>query len=177
MTDGARQAKSEFTYGYWLNGWRKQEDNTSSDTLCLETGTYGLTLDVANLPAIRFGTFRDSPDYDDALMAGLDRLRKLDPAELNINVKVGGRVFRAVSSRAGNSKSVKRLRAARLWESGRLVQHFDLLDLVLQDQNGHRLKCDANLELVAWPDSLAVTTRSSSNTSIVPRPAQVSQAP
>jgi hypothetical protein len=156
-TAKSRSAQKDFSFGYWLNGWRKTAEDRSPDTLCFETGSFGMTLDMANFNAARFGRLDDSVDYQDALAADSKRLLELDPAQLNFHVKVGTNLYRAISCRAGNGKGVKRLQSARMWESGRLVQHFDLLELVLKDRNGEQLECNATLDMVAWPDSLALT--------------------
>lgn len=45
--------RTGFTYGYWLNGWRKNADDSSPDVLCIETGSYGLVLDIADLQRVQ----------------------------------------------------------------------------------------------------------------------------
>ena len=49
--------RANYSYAYWLNGWRKNTDDTSADILCFETGHYGMTLDVADFSKTRFGLF------------------------------------------------------------------------------------------------------------------------
>ena len=150
-------ARKDFSFGYWPNGWRKSAEDTSPDILCFETGHYGFLLDVDDLTKPRFGTFSDHMGYRQALASGVERLKALRPAELAIELKVDGRIYRAVTCRAGVDKDLKRLSSARLWESGRLVQHFDLLDLRFQDDAGNPLACCGTLDLVAWPGSLTLT--------------------
>jgi len=147
----------DFTFGYWLNGWRKHEGDASRDILCIETGHYGLTFDVSDLTQVTFGERNDALDYVAALEGGAERLAGLAPAELTIEVENEGSTYRAVSCQAGIDRGVARLKHARLWESGRFVQHFDLLGLVFKDAHGNRLDCNSRLVIVAWPDSFAIT--------------------
>ena len=148
--------RREFSFGYWLNGWRKSPQDTSADILCIESGYFGLKLDVDDLVHARFGLTDDNLDYRQALDAGAQRLQSLPPAELAIEIKVDGKVYRAVTCMAGTDTSVKRLSSVRLWESGRLVQHFDLLKLKFEDHAGDPLPCDGTLDLLAWPGSLTL---------------------
>jgi hypothetical protein len=150
-------ARRDFSFGYWLNGWRKSPQDTSADILCVETGYFGFMLDVDDLGRARFGLLDDDVDYGRALEGGAQRLQSLPPAELAIEVKVDGKVYRAVTCKAGTDTNVKRLSSVRLWESGRLVQHFDLLKLKFGDETGNSLECDGTLDLLAWPGSLTFT--------------------
>lgn len=151
-------AQKDFSFGYWLNGWRKAPTDSSPDLLCIESGYYGFMLDVADLTKARFGLLNDNFDYTQALAYGSRRLQWISPAELKIELKVNNTTYRAVSCRAGTSRDVKRLQDVRLWESGRFVQHFDLLDLKFKDDAGNELSCYGVLDLVAWPGSLTLTS-------------------
>ncbi len=147
-------AREDFSFGYWLNGWRKSPRDTSADILCIESGYFGFQLDVDDLASARFGLVDDDLDYLQALKAGAQRLQSLPPAELAIEIKVDGKTYRAVTCKAGTDTDVKRLSGVRLWESGRLVQHFDLPKLKFEDEAGNPLQCDGVLDLLAWPGSL-----------------------
>lgn len=149
--------KRDFSFAYWLNGWRKAPDDTSPDVLCFESGHYAFALDVGDLRSSRFGLLNDDVDYSQALAAGTRRLGSLAPAELTVELEVGGIVYRAITCKAGRETDLKHLRHARLWESGRLVQHFDLQGLVFEDGAGNPLGCDGVLDIVAWPTSLTLT--------------------
>jgi len=149
-------ARRDFSFGYWLNGWRKSRQDTSADVLCIESGYFGFMLDVDDLPNARFGLLDDDCDYTRALEAGARRLQSLPPAELAVEIQVDGKIYRAVTCKAGTDTNVKRLSSVRLWESGRLVQHFDLLKLKFHDAAGNPLPCDGLLDLVAWPGSLTL---------------------
>ena len=122
-------SERDYTFGYWLNGMRKHADDQSADVLCLETGTFGFALDLADLTQARLGTFAQSLDYTEALAAGAERLQQLQPTELAIELESKGTVFRAVTCKAGLQpvgNHGKHLQAAWMWESGRLAQHYEL---------------------------------------------------
>jgi hypothetical protein len=150
------QKLQDFSFAYWRNGWRKHPDDRSPDILCFETGYYGLALDMADFNKTRFGLFEDGVGYTQALQAGTRRMDGLEQAPLIIEVETGGRTYRATTCRSGLDKGSKHLYSARMWESGRLVQHFDLLGLVFEDTDGQWLDCDGTLDIVAWPDTLAL---------------------
>jgi hypothetical protein len=150
-------AAKDFSFGYWLNGWRKSPRDASADVLCLESGHFGLMLDVDDLANPRFGLLDDDLDYTQALEAGAKRLGSLTPAKLSVEIEIDGKVYQAVTCQAGIDTNVGRLIAVRLWESGRFVQHFDLLDLKFEDKAGNRLDCEGVLDLLAWPGNLTLT--------------------
>ena len=154
ITAQAQAAQKDFTFGYWLNGWRKQADDASADILCMETGHYGFSLDLANFKDARFGLLKDDLDYGQALAADATRLEGLSSARFNLEVNVGGQVYKAVSCKAGNTTGLKHLQSARLWESGRVVQHFDLLELIFENDAGERLGAHGKLDITAWPKGL-----------------------
>jgi hypothetical protein len=149
-------ATETYSYAYWQNGWRKHPGDHSADMLCFEAGHYGLVLDMADFSKTRFGLFQDGVGYMGALQAGLQRMNRLETQPLEIEVAIGGRTYRATTCRAGRETGSKRLWSTRMWESGRLVQHFDLLGLVFEDSTGGQLDCEGTLDLVAWPDALSL---------------------
>ncbi|MDF7824629.1 hypothetical protein P4B35_11445 [Pontiellaceae bacterium B12227] len=150
-------ARKNFTFGYWKNGWRKNPDDSSAEILCFETGHFGLMLDLADFDKTRFGLFDDNVNYTQALRSDTKRIDDLKPAELVLEIAVNGKVYRARACQAGIEKGTKKLQTARLWESGQVVQHFDLLGLVFEDKDGGILECDGTLDMVVWPDTLTLS--------------------
>jgi len=153
----------DYSYAYWLNGWRKQSANDVADVLCFETGRYGFLLDLADVSNPRFGRLRDGADYGEALVAGTRRIDSLQSAQLTVALELDGKTYRAVSCpRQG----------ARMWESGRVAQHFDLLDLRFEDDNRNPLPCYGTLNIVAWPGSLTFTVEMTPDRIYVDGPCQ-----
>ena len=75
--------RKDFSFGYWLNGWRKSPQDKSADVLCIESGRFGFMLDVDDLANTRLGLLDDDLDYRQALEAGPKRLGSLPPAKLS----------------------------------------------------------------------------------------------
>lgn len=147
----------DYTYSCWLNGWRKNSNDDSADVFAVETSHYGFTVDVADFGNVSLGPIVNPGGYERGLETETDRLRKLPPADLSIEIMVDGVAYSAKTCAAGLSDDVKRLSSARLWESGRYVQHYDFLKLDFRDAGGNRLDCDARLDLFAWPENLTFT--------------------
>jgi len=147
----------QYSYAYWLNGYRKASGDSSPDILCVEAGRYGLQLDVDDLANPRFGLLTDNVDYEEAVTAGTQRLAGLAPADLSVELEVEGKTYRAVTCRAGDGEGKRDLRAARMWESGQVAQHYDLQELRFMDDAGAPLACYGSLDVVAWPGSLTLT--------------------
>ena len=148
----------DFSFGFFPNGWRNTLSETSPDFLAIETGYFGFVLDVKDITRPRFGFLEDNKNYATALAEGIRRLVKLPPAELSIEVKKDGKIYRANTCRAGLRKDSERMSDVRLWESARFVQHYDLEDVRFADADGKPLDALADLDFLAWPGSLTLTT-------------------
>jgi len=117
---------SGYTYSCWLNGWRKHKTDQSPEILAIQASAYNFTLDMANFSKAGFAFTAARPlSYADALETGTDALYQLPPAELVITVAMNGEQYRAVSCAAGTDPDPRRLGFAKMWESGRFVQHFE----------------------------------------------------
>jgi hypothetical protein len=149
----------DYTFGYWLNGMRKHFDDSSPDVLCLESGYYGFSLDLADFSQARFGSYDRVLNYTEALQVGGARVEQLSPVELAIELESEGTVYRAVGCRAGRRefRNGRHLEDAWLWESGQWAQHYELLGLKFEDSSGRQLAVNGSLSLVAWPQSLSLT--------------------
>ena len=148
----------DFTYGFWSENWRRPADKSSPDILNIESGHYGLQWNIQNPGDLRLGLLGEKADYLKAGESGLGRLRELPPAELTAELHIEGRVYRMTGSRAGlEPKSETALSNIRLWESGRIAQHYEMRELRFEDSEGRILPVLASLSLVAWPQSLTFT--------------------
>lgn len=148
-----------YSYAVWLNGWRKHKTDKSPEILAIQTSGYALTVDLANLAKAGFSqTETQSLSYAETLKAETDALYQLPPATLDISLEMEGERYRAVTCAAGTDPDPRRLGFAKMWESGRFVQHFEFENVAFQSVSGKTLRCHANMSLVAWPDSLTLTT-------------------
>ena len=145
----------DYSYSYWLNGKRKQTEDKSADVLCFESGYYGFNLDMQNLSKAKLGLFKEVVGFKQALGMGGDRGSELHSSELSIEIEKGGKTFKAVSCKAGGEKR-DNLKDARLWEAGKIMQHYDLLGLQFEAEDGEKLHCKGDLNIVMWPKSLSL---------------------
>src|SRR6056300_1611578 len=60
----------DYSYSYWQNSWRKREGESFKDILCLETGHFGLTLDIHDLSNPRLGPIADESSILQTLQSG-----------------------------------------------------------------------------------------------------------
>lgn len=147
----------DYSFGYWENGVRKHKGDESKDILCLETGFFGLKLDMAQLDKAEFGMLNDGLDYKGALAAG-GRMQQLKDADLKIELEKGGKVYRAVSCLASKERAEgKKFEGTMLWESARYVQNFEIQGVEFKAADGETLLADSSLEVIAWPSSLNFT--------------------
>lgn len=148
---------ADYTYSCWPNGWRKNEDDRSADIFGIETSHFGFTLDVGDFSKVGLGLLKNPAGYGEALGHKAEKLKTLPAAELLIELEVDGVRYRARACKAGLEEGPRRLYSARLWESGRYVQHYDFQGLVFRNAKNEELGCDATLDLVAWPGNLTFT--------------------
>lgn len=152
----------EHSFACWLNGWRKHPSDTSPEVLAIEASRYAMTLNLADFSRSgyeRISLQREKPpaSYRDALGSGTQRLYALPAAEVAITLDVDGTVYTARNCAAGTDRDPRRLAAAKMWESGRYVQRFELEGLKFQDGAGKPLAAAGSLFVVAWPDCLTLT--------------------
>ena len=162
-TEPAAPSQRDYSFGSWRHGWRNPPGNKTPEVLCLETGHYGLLLDTSDIRHPRFGLLADQADYVEALQAGLKRVGDLPQAELAVDLTVDGQVYHAVSSPR---------QSTRLWESGRLCQHYELLNLTFQDEAGRTLPAFGSLDITAWPESITFNAACTPDSATVDGPSQ-----
>ena len=152
---GAAVPANDYSYACFINGHRKVKADTTPTIFAIATSRYDFSVDLNDFARAGFALKPPAGvGYVDALASGTERLHRLPPAELIIEIEEGGKVYRAVSCAAGRQRNNAQV---RLWESGRYVQHYDFLDLQFLDDHGTRLDCSGRLDLVAWPNSLTFT--------------------
>ncbi|WP_298288890.1 hypothetical protein [Novosphingobium sp.] len=154
------------TYASWPNGWRQLSEYAEPRILRIEATRYDFALNLADFGASYFAVRTDTvPGYATALARNSGDLSGLAGAVLRTEIVSGGVTYRANSCRAGiaslSTTSVP-LGSARLWESGRYVQHYEIqgLNFVNIANTANTLSTTSaasTLRIVAWPDSLTLT--------------------
>ena len=147
----------DYGFGFWQNGLRKHKGSNSKDILCIETGYYGFAVDVAAINSAKYADFTEAIGYKDALLAKDKRMQNLAPANLRVELEKGGKLYRAVRCKAAAERAEGgKMQSARLWESARFVQHYDMLELEFVTDQGEKLVANSRLDIVAWPQSLTI---------------------
>ena len=144
----------DYTFSCWLNGWRKNENESSNDIFGIETNAFGFTLDLDDFKKSGFLKWQSGLDYEAAVQQSAARLGALPTANLQVEIEVDNTKYVANACRAGLDKGKTPLSYANLLESGRHTQHYRFEELIFRSSAGKLLDCNADLSLVAWSDSL-----------------------
>ncbi|MGJ8654831.1 MAG: LamG domain-containing protein [Akkermansiaceae bacterium] len=148
----------DYSFGYWENGVRKHKGDDSRDILSLETGYFGLQLDMAQLDMAQFGLIDDELDYEGALATNGSRMQELQSVDLKIELEKEGKVYTAVSSLASKERAEgKKFQGTMLWESARYVQNYEIQGVEFKSADGESLVADSTLQVIAWPSSISFT--------------------
>lgn len=151
-------SSKDYSFGYWKNGCRKHKGDDSKDILVMETGYFGLELDMAQLNKAKFGLVNDKHGYQSALISNSNRTNNLKDIPFNVQLEVGGKVYTAISSLASRERANgDKFQGTMLWESARYMQHYEIQGLDFQDENGDSIATEASLGVVGWPSSLSFT--------------------
>ena len=146
----------DYTFSSWLNGWRKNESESSNDIFGLETNEFGFALDLDDFSRSGFGKWQSGLSYEAALQRSAANLKSLPAARLQIEIEVDGTKYFANACRAGLDDGESPLSYAQLFESGRHVQHYRFEGLDFRNASGRKLNCESDLSLVAWSNSLTL---------------------
>jgi len=133
--------EADYTFMWWAYGWRGRSPEDTR-LLCFQSGRFGMAFDVDRLRLTRLGTIDGARPYHLAVADANDVVLNLPPAELRLEVTVGGKRYRCTAGGA----------PGRIVESGRLFQRFDVLDLIFEDEQHRKLDVVGRLEVAVWPD-------------------------
>ena len=154
ICSGSNLKADDYTFSSWLNGWRKNENESSNDIFGVETNAYGFTLDLDDFKNSGFSKWQSDLTYEAALQLSAAKLKTLPAANLQIEIEADNQTYVANACRAGLEQGDSPLSYANLLESGRHTQHYRFEGLSFRNSAGQKLDCDADLSLVAWSDSL-----------------------
>lgn len=147
-------AAADHTFLWWANGWLDGAPREPA-LLCLQAGHLAAVFDPARASIVRLGEVRRPPTYEAsaaAAPADADRVLQLPEARLALSVQVGTHVY--TCTRAATNRKDWMNFPVRIIESGRFVQHFDILQLGFADEAGRALEAEGRLDVVAWPDRI-----------------------
>lgn len=151
VTSANMPTASDYAFLWWPYGWRGRSAE-GRRVLCVQTGRYGMALDVEKVKLLNFGAIQSKADYREAVSQSNDVVFRLPQAEFDLSVQVGSDTFHCVRGAVNQADTTNF--PVRMIECGRFMQHFDILQLQFENARGERLDADARLEVFAWPDRL-----------------------
>jgi hypothetical protein len=146
--------QDDYSFMWWANGWDRPPSE-GARVLCVQTNHYGVVVDAKAPNILHFGPIHAAAPYAEAALQDNQSVFGLPKAALELSVTSGGTVYRCVA--AARDETDRMTFPIRLIDSGRFVQRIDIHQLVFKNDAGESLNADGRLELVAWPDRLALT--------------------
>ncbi len=145
----------DYTFLWWKNGFLRQEKGKR--TICLQTGYFGLAINVDKLELLSLGKIEDAESYEEAVKMPASEIISLSRADIQLEIIADGVKYNCRGQR-GNMDEQKRADIPyRMIYNGRFMQKFDILDLVFKNKKGNKLDEKCRLEINATPRSLSFT--------------------
>ncbi len=146
----------DYTLLWWADGPPYFLGSTSpppSQTLCFQSGSWGLAFDATHARVLRAGKFPKAMPIEKAMQPGRAALADLPAADWECSVVSDGRRFSCI----GHAESKDEFfQPVRFVESGRFFQRVVIEGLKFADDKGNEFACGARLEISAWPDRFAL---------------------
>ena len=146
----------DYTLLWWADGpphFLGSKSPPASETLCFQSGLWGLAFDAKQVRGLRAGDFGAPMLLEKAVQPGRAALTELPPAVWQCAVTADGRKFACVGHRETKDEFFQ---PVCFVESGRFFQRVVIEGLKFADGGGREFACGARLEISAWPDRLAL---------------------
>ena len=140
----------DYTHMWWADGF-PSHTNGAPWRRIIQTGRYAMALDTEILSIPHLGAVPGGIGYAAAARDGSIDWQTLPPAELALQITVGGKRYHATAGGKWTDFT-----GPRLVESGYFLQRADVTNLVFTADDGARLNVEARFETVAWPDRLGL---------------------
>ncbi|MBN8421779.1 MAG: hypothetical protein J0L73_22880 [Verrucomicrobia bacterium] len=153
---GQAPQPEDYTMLWWADGppmIRHSTQPPATETLCFQSGTWGMAFDTHAMRALRAGEWPAAMAVKETVQPGRTALADLPAVEWDCAVVVAGRRFTCVGHLETKDSF---LQPVRFVESGRFFQRVVIEGLRFVDSDGAAFACAARLEISAWPDRLAL---------------------
>ena len=147
----------DYTFMWWAHGYRGTPARQEK-IVCIQTGYYGLALDVEKIRLPNLGLIKQPGSMEEAVSQNNKVIWDLPQAQLTLAVWVEGVKHACVGSEyiKENTMIGPTDSRFRIIDSGRFAQRADVVGLVFKDEKNNELKAQGRLEIVAWPDRLTL---------------------
>lgn len=151
-------AARDYSCSWWANGFYYSHDPAwgPERIFCIQTGYYGLSVDVESMNISHFGPFRGSLPYPELADKRNEMIFSLPQSRLDMKIAVADRIFRFAGLPEIPDVMEHMHIPYRINSSGRLVQRFDGINLRFEDQDQNPFPGRIHLEIIAWPDILTL---------------------
>jgi hypothetical protein len=146
----------DYTQLWWAEGPPYIEQGKlphGDQTLCFQSGRWGLAFDANRVRALRAGERAHSMNEEQGLAPENAALGDLPTVQWDCAVTIGNHRFACVGHAIEQDPFFQ---PVRFVESGRFFQRVVIEGLQFADSDGKEFPCRASLEISAWPDRLAM---------------------
>jgi len=146
----------DYTLFWWADGPPQSMGSKlppATETLCFQSGLWGLAFDTKQVRALRAGEWREPIGVEKAVQPGRTTLAGLPVVDWDCAVVVAGHRFTCVGHMEPKNEFFQ---PVQFVESGRFFQRVVIEGLQFADSRGKEFPGGARLEISAWPDRLAL---------------------
>lgn len=147
----------DYTFMWWAHGYRGTPVHPER-IVCIQTGCYGMALDVENVRLSHLGLIAQPESMEKAVSQDNTVIWNLPQAQLTLAVWVDGAKYTCAGSEIVVENAVIGPTDSRfrIIDSGRFVQRADVVGLAFEGQENTTLQAQGRLEIIAWPDRLSL---------------------
>ncbi len=153
---GLMPRTEDYTLLWWADGppsFLSSKAPPATETLCLQSGSWGLAFDANKVRALRAGKWATPMREELAVLPGRTALAELPTVAWDCAVVADGHRFTCVGRMETKGEFFQ---PVRFVESGRFFQRVVIEGLKFADSTGKEFSGGARLEISAWPDRLAL---------------------
>jgi hypothetical protein len=149
----------DYTFMWWAHGWRGRSAD-GHRILCVQTNHYGFSFDADAASMTHLGPISDPQPQHQAASQSNDVVLGLPTCTFQWTVVTNGKQYHSASA-------APKVEDVRIQESGKFVQHVEILGVRFEDESGQPLAdASGTLEFFCWPDRIGITLQISGRTDV-----------
>jgi hypothetical protein len=146
-----------YSHAYYRNGFFRDPSSVDKNVLTFETGFYALEFDVFDWSKIWYTELQDEVIYKDC--CSMNRVYSLEEGVLKMEIKQGDTSYTCTTMQPPKDVGKPFDGTVIMWETGKVSQRFEVLNLQFQDMNKKALEGKFSLTIQVWPDAFALTLK------------------